>query len=71
MTKKEQAEMDDLRAFKANATNTNSAGQDTVREPNAGYLNQGEKPRASIILKEDIVEALSSELVDGHVGLTI
>ena len=68
MNKKEQEEMNALRAFKASQE---SAKQDTVRKPVAGYLNQGEKPRVSVILTSEQVQSLLSEEVDGHVGITM
>ena len=67
MTKKEQQEMDELREFKE----ANSGGHGKISKPNAGYLNLGEKPRVSVILNSDQTQALVSEEVDGHVGLTI
>ena len=72
MTKKEQAEMDDLRAFKADATNTNSAGQDVVREPARGYIDESRSgsKRVKVILSESQVERLLEQVKDGFVGLT-
>jgi hypothetical protein len=71
MTKAElEAKVASLEAEKAQHATT--AGHGTIRKPVAGFLNQHDvKPRVSIILTSAQVDALQSEVSQGHVGLTI